>query len=643
MNGIGKSVISRMENNIFRWNKETTLKDNDVIHSLGKRLVDFISIAKLWVGQIDSNKGTADVPSMKWSREYWDNHFLRPIIKVDSHQLNEKGNNLASKPRYTTIVPNLAIANANHWADVAAEKVNRLKKKNFKEINELPSKLHLPDSNLRFFLTWERKTIDKNTNKFIQSKLHAERKIRLSLKQTQGLGQRILPHTDVRWNDPYLDKGWFRAFLGLSNTHTRSFYKALCYRIGTIMESRNAKSLDKEKLLVLQNSILINGTIFSKDHHLLYCTWCDEQKNKPIAIKLKLGKNLKGNRRHACFFCKNSKLKDFRDSMDEEIENTCRKFLKLFDLCGSSITSDEILIKIQNLLLRIQGNNTGRLKSVNPSVTNYLSIQGWCSFFDIDRKDIRHKLLDINIHSHIFGFGTALGDGELSDDTLGVVDCIHTGAFPKDYDKLIESEIKKATIEWRGDDSSICLKEKLTSLWKDIKNLVLMKFKGIHNICNTISKEMESNFKKLYNLNRRNLIETRSDLISNKRKFEDIEDDEDVRDIRNTKKRKAIKGISLSDLWSKPRKCLGLTCGNEKNYWNCFTVFKPNWLPLEAIKCDRCSRYINAMKKASATLINLRDNFMGAEENFKQTTIKLLEDSIRNMNDLSSLFYRFFC
>jgi hypothetical protein len=48
------------------------------------------------------------------------------------------------------------------------------------------------------------------------------------------------------------------------------------------------------------------------------------------------------------------------------------------------------------------------------------------------------------------------------------------------------------------------------------------------------------------------------------------------------------------------------------------------------------------MKKASATLINLRDNFMGAEENFKQTTITLLGDSIRNMNDLSSLFYRFF-
>ena len=133
---------------------------------------------------------------------------------------------------------------------------------------------------MRFFLTWERKTIDKNTNKFIQSKLHAERKIRLSLKQTQGLGQRILPHTDVRWNDPYLDKGWFRAFLGLSNTHTRSFYKALCYRIGTIMESRNAKSLDKEKLLALQNSILINGTNSSKDRHLSYCTWCDEQKKQ---------------------------------------------------------------------------------------------------------------------------------------------------------------------------------------------------------------------------------------------------------------------------------------------------------------------------------------------------------------------------
>jgi len=96
----------------------------------------------------------------------------------------------------------------------------------------------------------------------------------------------------------------------------------------------------------------------------------------------------------------------------------------------------------------------------------------------------------------------------------------------------------------------------MSSLWSDIKNLDMMKFKGIlHNICNVISKEMETNFKKLYKLNRRNLLVTRNELKSNKRKFEDIEIDEDMNNFQNNKKRKTIKNPSLSDLWNKPRKC----------------------------------------------------------------------------------------
>jgi len=80
----------------------------------------------------------------------------------------------------------------------------------------------------------------------------------------------------------------------------------------------------------------------------------------------------------------------------------------------------------------------------------------------------------------------------------------------------------------------------------------------------------------------------------------------------------------------------------RKKYWNWFTVFKPNWLPIETIKCNTCGRYINAMKKTSTTLINLRDNLLEIEEDFKHTTMRLTKDNNRNMNKLTSLFYRFY-
>jgi len=63
---------------------------------------------------------------------------------------------------------------------------------------------------------------------------------------------------------------------------------------------------------------------------------------------------------------------------------------------------------------------------------------------------------------------------------------------------------------------------------------------------------------------------------------------------------------------------------------------------METMKCNTCGRYTNAMRKTSAPLINLRDNLLEIEEDFKQTTMILTKDNNRNMNKLTSLFYRFY-
>jgi len=642
MNGIGKTVVSRLENNILKWNKEEELLNNKIALELGNRLKQFSDVSQYWIDSQAREILNSEESDKTWDREYYDDHFLRCILKVDSHQLNRNGDGISRNPRYENILPNLALTNANHFADIAAEDTLKIKTENLQDLDEYPDNTYLiPDSNLRFFLAWENKSVDKNTNKFIQNKLHDERKKRLGLKSTQGLGQRILEFSDLKWQNVNFDRGWIRALLGFSNTHTRSFYKSICYRIGTLIEEKKNDSMNKKEICNLQNSLLVNSINMNKNHHLLYCTWCNEQRNTSLEEKLKLGKNLKGNRRHVYFFCKNRKVRKFREGMDEEIESTCRKFMSTFNYCGSPSTSTLILHKIQNLLLRLQSDNVGRLQTTSVPIKNYLSIKEWCCHFDIRESDINHKLMDINILSHIMGFGSALKDGELADHSLGVVDCIHTGAFPSLYEKLVISEITIATTGWRKDELHIHLKEKMLQLWKDLKEMVMIKFKGIHKICSVVSKEKENEFKKRYNLSRKGLILSREELKSKKRKFADIDEDDEKLCLDKRKCKKSKQNLQISDLWSKPKRCLGLTCGDNINFWNCFTTFKPNWLPLGIRKCDRCGRYVNAMKKAHTTLSNIKNSFQELDEDTRKEILSLIRSPQKHMNDLAQIYYFF--
>ena len=112
--------------------------------------------------------------------------------------------------------------------------------------------------------------------------------------------------------------------------------------------------------------------------------------------------------------------------------------------------------------------------------------------------------------------------------------------------------------------------------------------------------------------------------------------------MENQYNHQVVSSIQLQGM-EQAQKMFRFNLRKRKKYWNWFTVFKPNWLPIETIKCNTtCGRYINAMKKTSTTLINLRDNLLEIEEDFKHTTMRLTKDNNRNMNKLTSLFYRFY-
>jgi len=153
----------------------------------------------------------------KGNAEYFDDNTHRCIIKVYSHQLEEtKGVNQATTPRHMKIVPNLALTNANHHTDKAAEKAMKCNLDDIKGFpKEIPYNLLLPHSNLKFSLTWNKKTIG-----FIR-KLELEHLKRWKQKEVQGLLPRIIGYSFAGPEEINNSRGWKRVLLGKSNTHTR--------------------------------------------------------------------------------------------------------------------------------------------------------------------------------------------------------------------------------------------------------------------------------------------------------------------------------------------------------------------------------------------------------------------------------------
>lgn len=127
MSGIGKASVNRLKYHYDKWFTHqgpypelplvTSTQYLDLLHYIAERNHTFIAICKSWTGdrppptsltnhsvtppssynqdEFSSEFPTLPSTPLHWSKAYWDAHHFRPILKVDSHQLNRKNAGIA--------------------------------------------------------------------------------------------------------------------------------------------------------------------------------------------------------------------------------------------------------------------------------------------------------------------------------------------------------------------------------------------------------------------------------------------------------------------------------------------------------------------------------------------------------------------
>jgi len=158
------------------------------------------------------------------------------------------------------------------------------------------------------------------------------------------------------------------------------------------------------------------------------------------------------------------------------------------------------LQKLNMELCRIRDLDLGRLVKIPLARFNYLSIDGWLKIVSMDSIYDCRKY-NVIILLYIFGFGTALRDGELEDKHVGVVDCIHMGIIPNYISDLIMLEIKDICSRIQDFQTKDNIQRHLVKGWFKAIKIVKHKFTDIYGCANTNTKKIEDKFRKDFSLN----------------------------------------------------------------------------------------------------------------------------------------------
>jgi len=579
--GVSKFIFSTFQNKL--WNTKVTEDTSDILTHLKKRMRSTCLIGNTWIGE---GKTIEDDTSNKlyWEPSYFDHHDTRSIWKVNSHQLNDAGSGIKNNRRYDQLIPNLSILSTNHHADKSADFV--------KKFNLSTYNIDIVNSTLRYFITWNGKTIDRHTSTILSEQFAEERIKRLKTKATQGLLWRFYDDVEVTWDILELHKGWLRCLLGLSRSHTRCLYKDECYRdcckAKIIHESNNAeliKSLDKVKNK--QETIKL----------LSKCMWCEDYPSK----------NGKGNRKHAFLSCQRPDLKNFRNEMRDLINDKLIAFFSKLHQATSFAFAKDVILDIEKEFLQAQALHMGRTKKVPNHRNNlYLPINQLLLKWDINTWQSFHFRKSCYILSEIFGLEPNSQNHIYDDEELGIIDAPWLGLVPKFMEKIITSACTYLDGKCDHHETKKLYTTLLLNSWEEIKELMMGKAIGMHRIIGTTGTEFEQTISKTFGKNQATEANNKhpSSLPSSISS-----------PILPRKKRKANAHES-NCLSTPPTKlariskqsttiCTGVTCGREAIFWCADNAFTPNKINCGTKQCTRCGRYMTAFKRIEETLDNM--------------------------------------
>jgi len=584
--GISKHICSRISRALSKIH-------NSHEQSCGCRKIrDFIRTCKKW-----GNENTQEnQQGKKWDQSCINEHPYVPILKVDSHQLNREGNTFGSKKRYDKLIPCLSLLNSNHHADRCAA---RICSDYFKGPPDTPNLIHLPESELRFSITWNGMGIDKHVSEFVIRKIQLERIKRLKLKATQGLPWRVMENSSMTWKKLKQFPRLRRSVCGLSRTHTRSLYKSDVYRDGqrkeklnhAIEESPPPTHQTKQKLI----------------EHLKPCTWCD---NKACAH---------GNRIHAMFFCKRREIFEFRLKMSQLLE---KKLFMLVTHIGSTtndVIKETFLKNVESTMVALHGEQR---MDKDDAHMRYRTRETWL----LEENSANwQELVDstIPIYSHIFGFTPVMEINMQTGFDLNQALCIPLGIASKEIDRVIDKLGSTYLQIYSNSSLGKTMKNTLSTMWEEVKEINMARAMGLHSIIGVVSKKFEAIYRKNVRTNNTsvitsvsNNIEKETHPILRKRTREAQE--------KKTGQERQRKKVRFEEDRKETKLCKGVTCATiiDKGH---FLMTTPNTILNFKKHCQRCSRQITALRCGADTLHSCVDT--------QQLELKKVVDMMDNQKE----------
>ena len=569
--GVGKCIGSRMEN-AYAYMEQLCIQRNNT--KIGK----FMKLCETWTSTESGDECSSISKSKTWSKKYWDDHETLPILKVDSHQLQENGLSMKRNPRYPNLTPNLFLLNCNHHADICA---GLMMQPHFVKKN-VPLKITMPDSNLRFSIVWGGKGIDKHVSEFAHKMIQDERVKRLKNKDTQGLLWRMVK-TKAGWDELKPMKRLLQSLKGFTRTHTRSIYKSELYRSRCIHHKMQDPSFNDNKLSKC------NITKNQWNNILSPCMWCDNKNNS------------KGNRFHALHFCENSDLDQFRLHMSTLLEAKLFKFVNnIHDTQGSS-ECEVFLQTVEKTLFTLHG-----LEKISEAERHqrYRTRKQWMEEEGIESWK---EMLDskIPVFSHVFGFQPVMELNLASDKELNSAICISLGIMPIELERVLKNMMKG--IHKFSYDNGWCdhVIETYKDQWAEIKEIIWAKLMGLHSIVGSISRKLETEFKEEQKAISEKTLK-KEGLQKNNPKTTNSSSILKTSSETSPPPAGKRKRVRFEDTVVTKRLCQGITCNTHHQTHHCLGNVA-SMIPTNTKHCQRCSRQHTALRKGANILLQCKE------------------------------------
>jgi len=599
--GIGKCIMGILATLIHQNTIEEKLQKaisqnplvENVVETLKERNSKFLNVARTWTktSPIPSmhsieeceNKVSPNQQPINWKKEYFDDNIYRSILKINSHQLDNEGINISDQQRYPALIPNLCVLNANHIADKIADLPTMEK---FASSDLHNYKIRNPPSPLRFYITIDGQSVDKHISAALQSVFTQERIKKLKTKETQGLLWRLIEYTTASWEELSMQKGFFRSLLGLSRTHTRSIYKDINYKQGSLLEYTEALTSEEDRSHIRSMKKKAVTELLTK------CSWCPKQCAH---------ESQHGNRMHALLYCGHTNLKEFRTNLRHSLNEELCNLIRMIETYSNKEHTINFIQKISSTYLHLQRSQEGRLRKIHDNLNHtYASLNELKAKYN--ENDTLNCILS-NTHLaaiELFGLVPQHVNGIESDANIGTIDCMWLGLVPRTIDIQVKSQRRVIRNNIDHLENKVDILENFEDKWKLIKGLILGLAAGIHKIINSTSKEMTSTLQKKHSLDAYTITAVKKRVKRTKAPSEPS--------IQNTSNSMCTvcQDNQLESIIQRPltTKCSGITCSENKPNWFIFKNFKSNKIASGKKHCLRCTRHSSAIRAAKTTLEN---------------------------------------